>query len=192
MVSKPIFLLTSNFLSCYLLPILFGIFFFPTFTLSYCLPFYTNFFLTMRIRPYFPTFSIQNFFLSLLSTTMTDASSSIAVRTPHATITTAAITIHNSITHKLSKDNYRLWKATIMPILKGHFVYGFVNGIIKPPPQTIEVVSTTDGVETIKKKSNPEYATWNQQDQLILGAFTSSLTESTLTYVLKCTTSCDL
>jgi hypothetical protein len=79
-----------------------------------------------------------------------------------------------------------------MPILRGHSVYGFINGIIKPPPQTIEVVSTTDGVEIVKKKSNPEYATCNQHDQLILGALTSSLTESILTYVLKCTTSCDL
>jgi hypothetical protein len=47
-------------------------------------------------------------------------------------------------------------------------------------------------VETIEKKSNPEYATWNQQDQLILSALTSSLTESIITCVLKCTTSRDL
>ena len=123
---------------------------------------------------------------------MTDASSSIVVLTPHATITTTAITIHNYITHKLSKDNYRLWKATIVPILRGHSVYGFVNGTIKPLPQTIEVMYTIDGVETVEKKSNPKYATWNQQDQLIMGALTSSLTESILIYVLKCTTSPDL
>jgi hypothetical protein len=188
--------LTHVNFSILLPPILLWIFFF-SFTPSYCLPFYTIIFshfslLTVRIRPYPPTFSIHNFLFSLFSTTMTDASSSIVVPTPHATITTAAITIHNSITHKLSKDNYRLWKATIVPILRGHSVYGFVDGTIKPPPQTIEVVSTTNGVETIEKKSNPEFATWNQQDQLILGALTSSLTESILTYVLKCTTSRDL
>ena len=74
--------------------------------------------LPVRIRPYLPTFSIQIFFFSLLSTTMTDASSSIVVPTPHATITNVAITIDNSITHELSKDNYRLWKATMCPFSK--------------------------------------------------------------------------
>jgi hypothetical protein len=76
-----------------------------------------------------------------------------------------------------------------VPILRGHFVYVIIDGTIKPPPQTNEVMSTTDEVETVKKKMNPKYATWNLQDQLILGALTSFLTESILTYVLKCTTS---
>ncbi|GLT71010.1 hypothetical protein SLA2020_430550 [Shorea laevis] len=46
------------------------------------------------------------------------------------TSATNAIAIHNVVTHKLTRDNFRLWKSTGVPILKGHSLYGFVNGTL--------------------------------------------------------------
>jgi sensor domain CHASE-containing protein len=48
----------------------------------------------------------------------------------NAIIVLAVVTIHTSVHHKLTKDNYRLWKSTIVPILKGHSMYEFVNGTL--------------------------------------------------------------
>jgi hypothetical protein len=55
----------------------------------------------------------------------------------NAIIVLAVVTIHTSVHHKLTKDNYRLWKSTIVPILKGHSMYEFVNGTLPCPPPTL-------------------------------------------------------
>ncbi|KAF5460124.1 hypothetical protein F2P56_020015 [Juglans regia] len=81
------------------------------------------------------------------------------------------------ITIKLTSDNYLLWNAQILPFLKGNQLYGFVDGTCpKPPP-------------TINEQANPEYAKWVLQDQLLISAINSSLTDKVLAQVLGCSTS---
>jgi len=104
------------------------------------------------------------------------------------TVSTSAISFHNSVTHKLTRDNYSLWKTTVVPILKGHSLFGFVDGTSECPPQTI--TASSENGDTINP--NPAYLAWTMQDQLILGALTSSMTESILSHVVKCTTSRDV
>jgi hypothetical protein len=102
-----------------------------------------------------------------------------------STATAGAVSIHTSVNTKLTRDNFRLWKATIVPILKGHSLFGFVDGSFSCPPQNI-TTETEDGATVI---INPACKTWQMQDQLILGALTSSLSESVLSHVVQCTTS---
>ncbi|KAF5469302.1 hypothetical protein F2P56_013386, partial [Juglans regia] len=72
------------------------------------------------------------------------------------------------ITVKLNIDNYLLWKAQIVPFLRGHHLLEFVDGSA-PKPSSI-----LDG------KTNPAYTRWLQQDSLIISAINSSLAESVL------------
>ncbi|KAF5465900.1 hypothetical protein F2P56_015863 [Juglans regia] len=84
------------------------------------------------------------------------------------------------ITVKLNIDNYLLWKAHIVPFLRGHHLLEFVDDSA-PKPSSI-----LDG------KTNPAYTRWLQQDSLIISAINSSLAESVLAQVLDCTSSAEL
>ncbi|KAF5452112.1 hypothetical protein F2P56_027145 [Juglans regia] len=81
------------------------------------------------------------------------------------------------ITLKLTIDNYLLWKAQIVPFLKGHQLYGYVDRTLPKPPSTINAAV------------NPAYTRWLLQDQLIISAINSSLSNNVLSHVLECTTS---
>jgi hypothetical protein len=91
----------------------------------------------------------------------------------NAIAASAVVYIHTSVHHKLNKDDYRLWESTIAPILKGHSLYGFVDGTL---PNSLPTLTSDVDVEVITH--NPDYLAWIMQDQLILGALMSSLTES--------------
>jgi hypothetical protein len=106
---------------------------------------------------------------------------------PHTASTTAsgAIYLHNLDGNKLTRENYNTWKATVATILKGHSLYGFVDGSNPCPSSIISTPSETGATVA----PNPAYMAWNLQDQLIIGALTASLTESILSHVVKCTTS---
>lgn len=96
---------------------------------------------------------------------------------PPSSPTTITNLATNLVTVKLNIDNFLLWKAQILPFLKGHRLYGYIDGTISPPPPTV------DG------KPNLAYTDWALQDQLILSAINSSLTNNVLAQVLECTTS---
>uniref|UniRef100_A0A2N9GW48 Retrotransposon Copia-like N-terminal domain-containing protein n=1 Tax=Fagus sylvatica TaxID=28930 RepID=A0A2N9GW48_FAGSY len=93
--------------------------------------------------------------------------------------------IHHLITIKFTRDNYLLWKAQILPYLKGQHLFGFVDGTQTPPPQFLPLTTT----EPSHLQSNPDFLLWQSQDQLILSALISSLSENILAYVVKCFTS---
>jgi hypothetical protein len=93
---------------------------------------------------------------------------------------------HNSTT-KLTRDNYNTWHFQMTTYLKAQQVYGFVNGTIAPPPQTIpNPTSSSDAPATI---ANPEFQLWVQQDQLVLSAILASLFENLISHVVGFATS---
>ena len=96
--------------------------------------------------------------------------------------------IHHLITIKLTRENYLLWKAQIVPYLKGQHLYGYLDGSTPAPPQsfTIEV----DG--DVQVLQNPDFGHWYLQDQMILSAIISSISERILAYVVKFNTSRDV
>jgi hypothetical protein len=85
---------------------------------------------------------------------------------------------------KLDRTNYPLWLAQIVPILKRKNLMGFVTGTNPCPP---EFKSNTDG--TVTTEVDPRYATWHQQDQMILSWINNSLSPTVLSTVARFTSS---
>ena len=104
---------------------------------------------------------------------------------PQSTRLTA---VHHLITIKLTRENYLLWKAQVVPYLRGQHLFQFVDGS-SPIPQPI-IAAPTDGASTTL--INPEFTQWQLQDQIVLSALISSLSEKVIAHVVKCTTSRDL
>ena len=93
-------------------------------------------------------------------------------------------------------DNYPLWLTQIVPHLKGGNLYGYVDGSIPCPPLTIptpskdvDFASTTTYDAAVSTSPNPAYQIWQMQDQIILGAINSTLSEKLLIHVTRCFTS---
>ena len=117
---------------------------------------------------------------------MASSSSNLTASSAHSASPPTSLTVvHHLITIKLTRDNYLLWKAHIVPYLKGQHMFAFLNGSWPAPPQTLltQLVATTTLVP------NPEFQAWHLQDQLILSALISSLSEKILAHVVKCSTS---
>uniref|UniRef100_A0A2N9EQM2 Uncharacterized protein n=1 Tax=Fagus sylvatica TaxID=28930 RepID=A0A2N9EQM2_FAGSY len=85
---------------------------------------------------------------------------------------------------KLDRTNYPLWLAQIVPILKSKNLMGFVTGTNPCPP---EFKRNTDG--TVTTEVDPRYATWHQQDQMILSWINNSLSPTVLSTVAQFTSS---
>ncbi|KAG6739150.1 hypothetical protein POTOM_056736 [Populus tomentosa] len=88
------------------------------------------------------------------------------------------------ISIKLASTNYLLWKAQVIPILRGNGLLSYVQNQISCPSQTI---TGEDGVSRI----NPAAAMWLRTDQLILGWINSSLSDGPLSQVISSETSHD-
>uniref|UniRef100_A0A2N9IH96 Reverse transcriptase Ty1/copia-type domain-containing protein n=1 Tax=Fagus sylvatica TaxID=28930 RepID=A0A2N9IH96_FAGSY len=119
---------------------------------------------------------------STTSSSQIESSSTIS-STP--TAPTSLPHIQHLITIKLNRDNYLLWKAQIVPYLQGQHLYGFIDGT-KPAPSSSVTAPTSDTTTVLP---NPEFSNWHTQDQMILSALISSLSETVLAHVVKCTTS---
>jgi len=82
------------------------------------------------------------------------------------------------ISIKLASNNYLLWKAQVILILRGHGLLGYVTNDISCPDSTI---TGADGT----LQPNPAAATWLRTDQLILGWINSSLSDGPLSQVIN-------
>ena len=111
----------------------------------------------------------------------TSSTDSLILVTPTATHLPV---VHRLVTIKLTRENYLLWKAQIVPYLQGQHLFGFLDGS-RPAPS-----SYLDG--SSPPEPNPAHQAWLIQDQMILSALISSLSENILAYVVKCTTSRDV
>jgi hypothetical protein len=100
-------------------------------------------------------------------------------------IPTTPIVINNAITIRLTAENYLYWRTQIVPILRSNLIYGFVDGTLPCPDAEI--------ANTVAKEPatvpNPLYGAWHQQDQAILSAIVSSLTEGVIGMVMLAATS---
>uniref|UniRef100_A0A2N9EFQ8 Retrotransposon Copia-like N-terminal domain-containing protein n=1 Tax=Fagus sylvatica TaxID=28930 RepID=A0A2N9EFQ8_FAGSY len=121
-----------------------------------------------------------------MSSSSSSSSSSCILSAPSQNTSTHSLTpIQHLITIKLNRDNYLLWKAQIVPYLKGQHLFGFIDGSLPSPPSILSLPST----DVAQPLLNPAFLTWQSQDQMILSALISSLFETILAYMVKCTTS---
>lgn len=100
----------------------------------------------------------------------------------------AAPSFGHLINIKLKGDNYLLWRAQIIPYLRGQQLLGYVDGSIAVPPNMITLM-TESGATRVP---NPAYQQWLQQDQLLLSTLLSSLAPEVLSQVLFLTSSAEV
>jgi hypothetical protein len=82
-----------------------------------------------------------------------------------------------------------LWKTQIVPYLRGQCFFGFVDGTISSPNLTIFNLEAATSQIVPAKISNPHYYTWYDQDQVVLSALVSSLSENILAQMVSLSTS---
>jgi hypothetical protein len=97
-----------------------------------------------------------------VSTMVSDSSSS----------TTIPSTFSIPIAKKITKSNYRLWRAQIMSLIWAAQMEDLLIGDDVMPAKTIRVKTG----DTTTDKPNPEYTHWLTYDQALLGYILSSLT----------------
>jgi hypothetical protein len=112
---------------------------------------------------------------------MSDDGSSVAT-------TKYPIFIRSSSLHitKLTRTNYNLWHAQIIPYLRGQGVFGFIDGTLPPPSK---ILITAAGKTEENTDYEDELAAWTKTDQMILSTITSSLSDEVLLQVYTATTS---
>jgi hypothetical protein len=73
-----------------------------------------------------------------------------------------------------SSDNYLLWRAQIFPLLHSRHLDGYIDGTLPCLPKLVSAVTAAGARVSVP---NPAYRAWVAQDQAILSALQSSLTE---------------
>ena len=84
---------------------------------------------------------------------------------------------------KLSKDNYHVWKAQLIPFFHGQGIFGYLDVTIPIPPIDISMAATSSII------SNPLYEHWQRQDAIIVAILFSTISENVLIQVVSHTTS---
>lgn len=95
------------------------------------------------------------------------------------------IPMHQAVSIHLTKTNFVLWRAQLLPYLRGTKLMGYLGGSLPAPAKHV-AASSTDGAKLI---SNPEYESWYNQDQQVLSGLLSSIGEEVLQDVVPATTS---
>ncbi|KAJ8640642.1 hypothetical protein MRB53_017336 [Persea americana] len=83
--------------------------------------------------------------------------------------------ISNLVPVKLDHENYLLWRHQFSVLLRGHDLYGFVDGTHPSPKKHL-----TNSTGVVSTKINPAYVNWHRQDQSLICWINSTLTESVL------------
>lgn len=103
--------------------------------------------------------------------------------------THGAPTLGPPVSEKLTKDNFCLWKAQVLPAIRGAQLMGILEGKVPAPSQTIEV-------ENAEKKKvvvpNKEYEKWLAKDQQQLSYLINLVAKDVLAQVAKLETSAEL
>ena len=90
---------------------------------------------------------------------------------------------------KLTRANYSLWRAQVLPPIRGARLVGLLDGKDAAPPETL-VVEADDAAkekdaakDKQKEIPNPAYDTWICRDQIVLGYLLQSLSNEVLPHV---------
>jgi alpha-D-ribose 1-methylphosphonate 5-triphosphate synthase subunit PhnH len=110
---------------------------------------------------------------------------SSAAATSSSLSTTIRSILAIPISEKLTKSNYPLWHAQVMPALRTTQLNDLLTGEEKQPDKVTTVIIDEKSI----KQRNPAYTAWMAHDQAVLGYLLSSLTRETLMYVSRCTSS---
>jgi hypothetical protein len=102
-----------------------------------------------------------------------------------ATISSMAAALGSPPAQLLTRENALVWKALVVPALRGARALNLVEGKDPAPPETIEV--TTNGKS--EQIDNPAYDTWIARDQQVLRFLLNCLSPDMLSHGLGLDTS---
>ncbi|CAN1848848.1 Retrovirus-related Pol polyprotein from transposon RE1 [Linum perenne] len=89
------------------------------------------------------------------------------------------------LTIKLDRENYSLWRSTVISALEAYELEAHV--LAPHPPSETRLVSTEGGVTTTEV--NPAYIDWRKRDRIVLLWLKSTLTDRALALVARASTS---
>jgi hypothetical protein len=79
------------------------------------------------------------------------------------------------VSEKLTKLNYPLWSAQVLPAIRVTQLDGLLTSDDLPPMKELSIIID----DKLVKQRNPAYSAWVEQDQTILGYLLSMLTRET-------------
>lgn len=101
-------------------------------------------------------------FLIMSSSTSTNSSNSQPAKDPNLfSSKPLASTLSQLCSVKLDINNFILWESSVLPIIKGHRLKGFILGSKKCLQQFI--------IEGTEVKQNPAFEEWSATNQILLG-----------------------
>ncbi|KAK6143064.1 hypothetical protein DH2020_023412 [Rehmannia glutinosa] len=116
-----------------------------------------------------------------MSTDSSKSSTSISSSTPQI------ISPHSQlVTVKLDDSNYLVWKQQVLTAIKGYGLEDFISEQSNVPEKFTK--ETTEKPSTL----NPDFVTWQRQDQLLASWILSSLSEGILVLMVGLNTSKDI
>ena len=74
-------------------------------------------------------------------------------------------TLSTTLSIKLDRDNFLLWKSQLLPTTRGHGIEDYLFGTKPQPPKFLE--SQDEDGHNIRI-INPEFEQWNRENQLLL------------------------
>jgi hypothetical protein len=98
-----------------------------------------------------------------------------------------------SVAEKLTRENYTLWRAQVMPPIRGKRLIGILDGTVPQPEEWLVGTKKDDkGNEVEERVLNPEFIRWLAVDQLVLQFLLNSLSREVLTQVVGMETSAQM
>ena len=92
-------------------------------------------------------------------------------------------------TQQLTRENFLVWKALVVPTLRGARVLALIEGTEDAPEEYVEV---EDEHKKKIKIENPDYLTWIVRDQQVLRFILNSLSPDVLAHVIGLDSSVDV
>lgn len=84
------------------------------------------------------------------------------------------------MSEKFTRDNFLVWRAQVIPAIRGARLVGHLDGSLVAPPPTV-VVEKVD--KSKEEHENSAYVHWVAHDQQLLGYLLSSMTKEILVQV---------
>jgi hypothetical protein len=75
------------------------------------------------------------------------------------------------VTEKLTRDNFRLWHAQVLPAILAAQLEGFIDGSDKALEKTLEIEKDAKKLVVL----DPNYAVWRMRDQHVFTYLVTSL-----------------
>jgi hypothetical protein len=84
------------------------------------------------------------------------------------------------VSEKLNRDNFLVWRAQVLPAIRGSRLLGILDGSVAAPPAILRVEKADKMVE---ESENPAHAAWLAQDQQLLAYLLSTMIKEILVHV---------